>query len=75
MQNQKIRKNPYTLANNDDITMNKNMHVFYKKIESEYKVKNHSLNLFSNFDNLSEVDKVYIRYEFLSLNNFESNLL
>lgn len=54
--------------------MNKNMHVFYKKIESEYKVKNHSLNLFSNFDNLSEVDKVYIRYEFLSLNNFESNL-
>ena len=54
--------------------MNEDMHAFYKKIESEYEVKNHSWNLFSDFGNLSEVDKVYARYEFLSLNNFESNL-
>ena len=54
--------------------MNENMHAFYKKIESEYEVKNHNWNLFSDFGNLSEVDKAYARYEFLSLNNFESNL-
>ena len=54
--------------------MNKNMYAFYKKIESEYEVKNNSRDLFSDFDDLSEADKVYARYEFLSLNNFESDL-
>lgn len=54
--------------------MNEYIHAFYKRIESEYKVKDHSWYLFSDFVDLSEVDRVYIRYEFLSLNNFESDL-
>ena len=44
--------------------MNENMHAFYKKIELEYEVKNHSWNLFSDFGNLSEVDKIYARYTY-----------
>lgn len=63
------------LVNKDnDVIMNKNMYAFYKKIESGYEVKNNSWDLFSDFDDLSEADKVYARYEFLSLNNFESDL-
>ncbi|EHL86695.1 DUF4209 domain-containing protein [Coprobacter fastidiosus] len=54
--------------------MNENIHAFYKKIESKYKVKNDFLDLFSGSSDLSEVDKIYARYEFLSLNDFESDL-
>ena len=50
------------------------MNNFYKKIESEYEVKDHSWNLFSDFGDLSKVDRTHIRYKFLSLNNFESDL-
>ena len=54
--------------------MNENIHAFYKKIESKYKVKNDFFDLFSGSSDLSEVDKIYARYEFLSLNDFESDL-
>lgn len=46
---------------------------FYKKIEIEYEVEGHSWNLFSDLGDLSEGDRVFVRYEFLALNNFEAD--
>ena len=46
---------------------------FYSRIETEYEVEGHSWNLFFDFSNLSEADRVIIRYEFLALNNVEAD--
>ncbi len=46
---------------------------FYKRIEAEYEVEGHSWNLFSDLGDLSEGDRVFVRYEFLALNNFEAD--
>lgn len=46
---------------------------FYKRIEAEYDVENHSWDFFSISGNLSENDKALVRYEYFALNNFEAD--
>lgn len=46
---------------------------FYRKIEAEYEIEGHSCNLFSDLSGLSEGDRVFVRYEFIALNNFEAD--
>lgn len=46
---------------------------FYRKIETQYEIEGHSLNFVSYLDDLSETDRVFVRYEFLALNNFEAD--
>jgi hypothetical protein len=46
---------------------------FYKRIETEYEVEDHSWDLFSDLGDLSENDRALVRYEYFALNNFEAD--
>jgi hypothetical protein len=54
--------------------MSEQLQIFYTSIEAEYTIKNHSINLFSSIGDLSDDDKIFILYEYIALNNFESDL-
>jgi len=53
--------------------MNNDLQNFYKEIEDDYKTESNSWNLFSDFNNIPEEYKSYMRFEFYALNNFESD--
>jgi|AGTN01.1.fsa_nt_gi hypothetical protein len=46
---------------------------FYNRIEAEYEVGGNSWHFFSDLNDLSEEDRVIVRYEFLALNNFKAD--
>ena len=48
---------------------------FYSKIETEYEIESYSWNLFTDLDNISEQDRLLIRYENYALNIFNSDTL
>lgn len=54
--------------------MNEQLQTLYKRLEMEYEIEGLPLTLFPDLGTLSEENRLKVRYEFLALNEFKSDL-